>query len=116
MILIDTSSLKFLLCFQYLIIFQIIFKIPYILILRGGNLENNLKFSRIFSNILFSSYSRLIAPSIFLKYVFKKYGYSVEVLPTPIHDDFLGLNPNKLFSLKFYGSGNSIAFITLKWL
>ena len=98
LILIDTySTLNFYYAFFSSILSRL-FKIPYILILRGGNLENRLKFSRIFSNILFENASRLIAPSIFLKYVFKKYGYSVEVLPTPIHDDFFRIKSKTNYS------------------
>ena len=100
LILIDTySTLNFYYAFFSSILSRL-FKIPYILILRGGNLENRLKFSRIFSNILFENASRLIAPSIFLKYIFKKYGYSVEVLPTPIHDDFFRIKSKQIIQPK----------------
>ena len=50
LILIDTySTLNFYYAFFSSILSRL-FKIPYILILRGGNLENRLKFSRIFSS------------------------------------------------------------------
>ena len=96
LILIDTYST---LNFYYAIFSSLLarlYKIPYILILRGGNLEYRLKSSSVFSHLLFSNAFSLIAPSQFLKDRFKKYGYNVKVLPTPINDKFFMIKPQQI--------------------
>ena len=96
LILIDTYST---LNFYYAIFSSLLarlFKIPYILILRGGNLEYRLKSSSILSGILFRKAYCLIAPSEFLKNRFKEYGYNVKVLPTPINNNFFMIKPKQI--------------------
>lgn len=64
------------------------FRIPYISILHGGNLENRLKNHPIKSSYLFKNAKFLVAPSNYLKNVFERYGYSdVYHLPNPIEID-----------------------------
>ena len=92
LILIDTYST---LNFYYAIFSSLLarlFKIPYILILRGGNLEHRLKYSSILSGILFRKAYCLIAPSEFLKDRFKEYGYNVKVKQLSISVIFIGCN------------------------
>ena len=100
LILIDTYST---LNFYYAIFSSLLarlFKIPYILILRGGNLEHRLKFSSFLSGLLFGNALCLIAPSKFLKDCFKNYGYNVKVLPTPINNNFFMIKPQKFNKLR----------------
>jgi glycosyltransferase involved in cell wall biosynthesis len=75
-ILIDTYSTT---NFYYAIIItliSILFKIKYIPILRGGNLEKRLIKNPRLSKLLFASAYNLVAPSAFLKSIFQKYGYN----------------------------------------
>ena len=96
LILIDTySTLNFYYAFFSSLLARL-FKIPYMLILRGGNLEHRLKSGSFLSNMLFGNALNLIAPSAFLKYQFNKYGYNVKILPTPINDDFFMIKPKPI--------------------
>ena len=112
LILIDTYST---LNFYYALLCSLLAQslgIPYILLLRGGDLENRLKNNRFLSKLLFKKASKLISPSTFLKNVFKKYGYPVYVLPTPINDKFFTIEsrieyqPKLLWVRKFHSIYN----------
>jgi glycosyltransferase involved in cell wall biosynthesis len=62
-----------------------ILRLPYICILHGGNLENRLKNSPLLAKMMFKKASKLVAPSLFLKSVFQKYGYhKVHYLPNTL--------------------------------
>jgi len=81
-VLIDTYSTT---NFYYaLIISQLcrFFKLKYITILHGGNLELRLKENSTLSGLIFKNAHEIVAPSNFLKTVFSSYGYS-EVLFIP---------------------------------
>jgi glycosyltransferase involved in cell wall biosynthesis len=81
-VLIDTYSTT---NFYYaLIISQLcrFFKLKYITILHGGNLELRLKENITLSGLIFKNAHEIVAPSNFLKTVFSFYGYS-EVLFIP---------------------------------
>lgn len=76
LVLIDTySTINF---YYALVISQLcrFFKIRYIPILHGGNLENRLKHNPKLSSVIFNNAYKLVAPSHFLKNVFESYGYS----------------------------------------
>lgn len=61
------------------------FKLKYIPILHGGNLQNRLKNSQIMSKAIFNNAFKNIAPSEFLKFQFQEYGYrNLEVIPNSI--------------------------------
>jgi len=61
------------------------FKIKYIPILHGGNLESRLKNNPKLSAKVFKGAHKLISPSNFLKHTFEKYGYrNVEFIPNTI--------------------------------
>ena len=62
----------------------LILNIKYILILRGGNLEHRLKNYSFLSRLLFANSYLNIAPSIFMKEIFKKYGFSTRYIPNNI--------------------------------
>lgn len=75
-VLIDTYST---LNFNYALIISLVcrvFKIDYIPILHGGNLENRLKNYPKLSASLFKNAKCLVSPSKFLKSKFEDYGYS----------------------------------------
>ena len=81
-VLIDTYSTS---NFYYaLVISQLcrILQLNYIIILRGGNLENRLNNSPILSHLIFDNAYKLVAPSNFLKSLFKKYNFN-EVIFIP---------------------------------
>jgi glycosyltransferase involved in cell wall biosynthesis len=60
-------------------------KIPYIPILRGGNLECRLKKSPYLSNLIFAHAYRLVAPSNFMLTLFQRYGfYNISLIPNNI--------------------------------
>jgi len=84
-VLIDTySTINF---YYALIISQIcrVFKIKYIPILHGGNLENRLINNSKLSRLIFKNAHKLIAPSIFLKSIFNKHDYlNIEYIPNSI--------------------------------
>lgn len=87
-VLIDTySTINF---YYALIISQLcrLFKIKYIPILHGGNLESRLKNNPKLSEHIFKNAYKLIAPSHFLKSVFGNYGYkNIEYIPNSIELD-----------------------------
>jgi len=87
-VLIDTySTINF---YYALIISKLcrFFNLKYIPILHGGNLENRLKNNPKMCRSVFSKAYKLVAPSNFLKTVFKKYGYkNVEHIPNSIEID-----------------------------
>jgi len=94
-ILIDAYSTK---NFYYLFIisfFAKLFKIPYIPILRGGDLNKRLVNNRILSNYIFSSAAINVAPSNFLFELFKEYDFKVEYVPNTID---IKLYPQKVIS------------------
>lgn len=84
-VLIDTySTVNFYYAF---IISQLcrVFKIKYINILHGGNLEARLKTNPKLSALIFKNAYKLTAPSNFLKSVFENYGYkNIEYIPNTI--------------------------------
>ena len=84
-VLIDTYSTT---NFYYaLIISQLcrFFNLKYIPILHGGNLENRLKNYPKLSQLLFGNAHILVAPSEFLKSIFKTYGYNnIQHIPNTI--------------------------------
>ncbi len=84
-VLIDTySTVNFYYAF---IVSQLcrVFKIKYINILHGGNLEARLKNNPKLSALIFKNAYKLTAPSIFLKSVFENYGYKkIEYIPNTI--------------------------------
>jgi glycosyltransferase involved in cell wall biosynthesis len=60
-------------------------KIPYILILHGGNLECRLRRNTRFSRYIFKHSYTLVAPSGFMRQLFLKYGYSnIKLIPNNI--------------------------------
>ncbi|MCH2195586.1 glycosyltransferase family 4 protein [Kordia sp.] len=75
-VLIDTYSTTNFLYAYYVSKLCISLKIKYIPILHGGNLEERLKSSKAKSELIFKNAYANISPSLFLKTVFEKYGYS----------------------------------------
>lgn len=60
-------------------------KIPYILILRGGNLERRLQNKTMITNYIFGQSYKLVAPSDFMHQLFSKYGYlNLKLIPNNI--------------------------------
>ncbi len=84
-VLIDTySTINFYYAF---IISQLcrLFKIKYIPILHGGNLEKRLKNNSKLSGLIFKYAYKLVSPSNFLKKVFERYGYTnIQHIPNSI--------------------------------
>jgi len=84
-VIIDTySTLNFYYAF---IVAQLsrFFKIKYITILHGGNLENRLANNPKMSKILFNNAFKLVSPSDFLKDTFYNYGYdNIDYIPNSI--------------------------------
>ena len=84
-VLIDTYSTS---NFYYtLVISQVcrIFKLKYIPILHGGNLEHRLINSSKLSTLIFKNAFKLVAPSNFMKTIFMKYDYNeVAFIPNSI--------------------------------
>jgi len=75
-VLIDTYSTS---NFYYaLIISQLsrLFRVQYIPVLHGGNLPARLKGHPYMSGLIFNNSIKNVAPSLFLKHAFEKYGYS----------------------------------------
>ena len=87
-VLIDTySTVNF---YYALIISQLcrFFNLKYIPILHGGNIENRLKYSSRLSYLIFNNAYKLVAPSNFLKTIFKTYDYEdVTYIPNSIEID-----------------------------
>ena len=59
-------------------------KLKYLPILHGGNLPIRLNKNPFLSNLIFRNSYYNIAPSGYLKYEFKKYGYSTKLIPNTI--------------------------------
>ncbi len=60
-------------------------KIPYILILRGGNLELRLRNKTKLARYIFKNSYTLVAPSGFMRELFQKYGYNnIKLIPNNI--------------------------------
>ena len=87
-VLIDTySTFNF---YYALIISQLcrFLNLKYIPILHGGNIENRLKYSSRLSHLIFNNAYKLVAPSNFLKTIFKNYDYKdVIYIPNSIEID-----------------------------
>ena len=99
-ILIDTYSTS---NFYYALFSAVLakyFNISYIPILHGGNLERRLKYSSRMSKFLFSNAYMNIAPSGYLQYIFKKYGFEVEFIPNNIEIDNYIFKKRKSFRPK----------------
>ncbi|MEH1008518.1 glycosyltransferase family 4 protein [Winogradskyella sp. ECml5-4] len=104
-VLIDTySTVNF---YYALVISQLcrFYKIKYVTILHGGNLENRLKHSSKLSHLIFDNAYKLVAPSHFLKSVFESYNYK-DVLYIP--------NNIEIDNYDFYS--RSIDCIKLLWV
>jgi len=101
LVLIDTYSTT---NFYYaLIISQLcrILKNKYIPILHGGNLEKRLKSNPKLSKLIFENAHRLVAPSNFLKTVFRSYGYNNVVhIPNTIEIDAYQFKSRPIDTLK----------------
>ena len=84
-VLIDTYSGK---GFYFALICSLlclILNMKYILILRGGNLEHRLKSYSFLSRMLFTNSYLNIAPSLFMKEIFKNYGFNTRYIPNNIN-------------------------------
>ncbi len=80
-ILIDTfSTLNFYYAWLSSILAKIL-KIPYIPILRGGNLPNRLNKSPVLSRMIFKNAYVNVAPSLYLKEVFERHGLHAVYIP-----------------------------------
>jgi glycosyltransferase involved in cell wall biosynthesis len=75
-VLIDTYSTTNFLYAYYVSKLCIWLQLKYIPILHGGNLEERLKHSKAKSDVIFKNAHVNISPSLFLKTVFEKYGYT----------------------------------------
>jgi L-malate glycosyltransferase len=77
------------------------FSIPYIPILRGGNLNTRLQNSRTLSRYIFSNARLLIAPSNYLFYSFREAGYSnTKYIPNSIEMISYKMKERKLITPK----------------
>jgi len=84
-VLIDTYSTTNFLYAYYVSKLCIWLKIKYIPILHGGNLEERLKHSKAKSELIFKNAYTNVSPSLFLKTVFERYGYSnVQHIPNNV--------------------------------
>ncbi|MBC2846119.1 glycosyltransferase family 4 protein [Winogradskyella flava] len=104
-VLIDTySTTNFYYAF---IISQVcrVFRLDYIPILHGGNLEKRLKNSGYLSHLIFSYAHKLVTPSLFLKEIFNNYGY----------DNILYI-PNNLLIENYEFKDREITDIELLWV
>jgi len=94
-ILIDTYST---LNFYYAFIVSILanfFKVPYIPILHGGDLERRLMKSPKISRYIFENSHINIAPSPYLETIYKKYGYRVVYIPNNLEINRYRFSPRK---------------------
>ena len=62
-----------------------ILNLKYIPILHGGNYENRLRKSPLFSDLVFKNSYSNVAVSHYLKDVFEKYGYDARVIPNNLN-------------------------------
>ena len=77
-------------------------KIPYVCVLRGGNLPWRLQKSRTLSTYLFGNANSLVAPSEYLKKEFEERGYSAIVIDNTVDHDFFNIcNPRINIRPKF---------------
>lgn len=98
LVLIDTySSYNFYLAILAAYTLKIL-KIPYISLLRGGDLPSRLENSKILSNFYFNNSVTNIAPSEYLLNKFKKYNYKVEYIPNSIEISNYKYKKRTLFS------------------
>ena len=80
-VIIDTYSTR---NFYYAIILSILSRIlslPYMPILRGGNLPNRLNSNPRMCKFIFQNSYKNISPSLYLKHHFQKVGYNAEYIP-----------------------------------
>mgnify|MGYP000147177190 FL=1 len=99
-ILIDTfSTLNF---YYVLITSQLarIFKIKYILILRGGNLPYRINYSKTISNFIFKNSYKNVAPSNYLKIAFEKRNYKTIFIPNILDIDKYSFKNRKIIRPK----------------
>lgn len=75
-VLIDTYSTANFLYAYYVSKLCIRLKLKYIPILHGGNLEERLKHSKVKSDVIFKNAHANVSPSMFLKTIFERYGYT----------------------------------------
>ncbi|MFK7750723.1 MAG: glycosyltransferase family 4 protein [Kordia sp.] len=75
-VLIDTYSTTNFLYAYYVSKLCIRLKLKYIPILHGGNLEERLKHSKAKSDVIFKNAHANVSPSMFLKTIFERYGYT----------------------------------------
>ncbi len=101
LVLIDTySTVNF---YYALIISQLCraFKIKYITILHGGDLEDRLQHSAKLSALIFKNAHAIVAPSYFLKSVFERYGYQeVLFIPNSIELDHYEFTDRPIAAIK----------------
>ncbi len=84
-VLIDTYSTFAFYYAAFAAILANFLKIPYILILRGGNLESRLLNKTMLSDFVFRQSYKLVAPSGFMHRLFSKYGYdNLKLIPNNI--------------------------------
>ncbi|MDT0552257.1 glycosyltransferase [Urechidicola vernalis] len=74
--------------------------LPYVPVLRGGNLPLKLKENPYFSKLLFLYSYKNIAPSGYLKAALNQYGYSAEVIPNVIDISIYPFKNRKEFQPK----------------
>lgn len=75
-VLIDTYSTTNFLYAYYVSKLCIWLKLKYIPILHGGNLEERLRHSKAKSDVIFKNAYANVSPSLFLKTIFERYGYT----------------------------------------
>ena len=75
-VLIDTYSTTNFLYAYYVSKLCIRLRLKYIPILHGGNLEERLKHSKAKSDVIFKNAHANVSPSMFLKTIFERYGYT----------------------------------------
>ena len=92
----------------------LILNIKYILILRGGNLEHRLKNYSFLSRLLFANSYLNIAPSIFMKEIFKNMVSAQDTFQIILKFQNISFKVEwVLMPQNYYGSGRFIKFITL---
>ena len=81
LVLIDTYSN---LAFYYVLVIASlarVFNVPYVPVLRGGNLDHRLQKSPVLSKMIFGYSKNNITPSMYLQEQFQKAGYVVKYIP-----------------------------------
>lgn len=100
LILIDTYST---LNFYYALGVSLLaraFRIPYVPILRGGNLPSRIKKNPLLSKIIFNHSYKNISPSDYLYSNFKSLGYDVECIPNNIELNLYQFKERETFTPK----------------